>query len=69
MNPTLKGLTPNALREQLDWAEAQAGLAEYCESWERAEREQKYWLTIAQQIRAEIERRKENRGGTWPPAQ
>jgi hypothetical protein len=53
----LEGMTTHALREQLDWAEAQAGLAEYCESWDRAQREQRYWLSIAAQIKAEMERR------------
>jgi hypothetical protein len=58
MSTVLEGLTTHALREQLDWAEQQAGLAEYCESWERAEREQRYWLSIAAQIKAEIARRR-----------
>jgi hypothetical protein len=53
----LEAMTSNALREHLDWAERQAGLAEYIDSWERAEREQKYWLAMAAQIKAEMERR------------
>jgi len=58
VNAVLSAMTINALREQLTHAEQQAGLAEYCESWERAEREQRYWLSIAAQIKAEIARRR-----------
>ena len=65
----LEGLTATALRKHLAHAERQAELAQYCESWERVLVERAYWLGIAKQIRAEIERRAEEWSGIWPQAQ
>jgi len=65
VNEVLEGITSNALRDHLAHAERQAELAEYIDSWEHAQRARAHWIWVAQQIRAEIDRRGENWGGVW----
>jgi len=57
VNQVLSGMTVNALRLQIEHAERQADLAMYIDNFERAQREHRYWLGIARQIRAEFDRR------------
>ena len=57
VNQVLSGMTVNALRLQIEHAERQADLAMYIDNFERAQREHRYWLGIARQIRAEVDRR------------
>jgi hypothetical protein len=62
MKKPIEAMTTSALREHVEWAEAQADLAQFIDDWPRAQREQRYWLAIAKQIRDEIERRRGRQG-------
>ena len=69
VSQVLSGMTVNALRLQIEHAERQADLAMYIDNFERAQREHKYWLGIARQIRAEVDRRAEARQGAASPGE